>query len=260
MGYGDTVPATGFSAAGMTFEKASGDRPAAAGVRAVPDPVDVAVGGRGAKRDILAGWHGAWVEAQRQGRRGELEPNEVVQPGNERAQRQVPDIRVRHYFIRADDPAKAREVQALVRRLQRMDVKVRRLTSRSRSRDYTPYGRAPRAATLPAGTYWCRWPRRQKHWVQAMLNEDTYTPFPYFYDVTGWSQPLLFNVEGGNSGRGARRDATAPVRPLADPGGRGPRPTRRRSRCTHVAECSSASSPPAGCATCSTAGGCPTGS
>ena len=26
--------------------------------------------------------------------------------------------------------------------------------------------------------------QRQKHWVQAMLNEDTYTPFPYFYDVT----------------------------------------------------------------------------
>jgi hypothetical protein len=40
----------------------------------------------------------------------------------------------------------------------------------------------------------------QKHWVQAMLNEDTYTPFPYFYDVTAWSQPLLFNVDGGRSG------------------------------------------------------------
>ena len=37
----------------------------------------------------------------------------------------------------------------------------------------------------------------QKHWVQAMLNEDTYTPFPYFYDVTGWSNPLLFNLRGG---------------------------------------------------------------
>ena len=39
-----------------------------------------------------------------------------------------------------------------------------------------------------------------KHWVQAMLHEDPYTPFPYFYDVTGWSNPLLFNVHGGSSG------------------------------------------------------------
>ena len=34
----------------------------------------------------------------------------------------------------------------------------------------------------------------QKHWVQAMLNEDTYVPFPYFYDVSGWSNPLLMNL------------------------------------------------------------------
>ena len=34
----------------------------------------------------------------------------------------------------------------------------------------------------------------QKHWIQAMIGEDTYVPFPYFYDVTAWSGPLLFNV------------------------------------------------------------------
>ncbi len=45
-GYGDTVPATGFGAAGMTFEKTSGHPTPAAGVRAVPDAVDVAVRGR----------------------------------------------------------------------------------------------------------------------------------------------------------------------------------------------------------------------
>lgn len=66
------------------------------------------------------------MQARRQGRQGLLEPNEVVQPENT-VQQPVPDVRVRHYFVRADDPAKAREVQALVRRLQRMDVQVRRL-------------------------------------------------------------------------------------------------------------------------------------
>ena len=54
---------------------------------------------------------------------------------------------------------------------------------------------------MPPGTWYVPIAQMQKHWVQAMLNEDTYTPFPYFYDVTAWSQPLLFNVHGGYSGR-----------------------------------------------------------
>ena len=42
--------------------------------------------------------------------------------------------------------------------------------------------------------------QRQKHWIQAMLNESTYTPVGYAYDIVGWSSPLLFNVAGGSSG------------------------------------------------------------
>ena len=30
-----------------------------------------------------------------------------------------------------------------------------------------------------------------------MLNENTYVPFAYFYDLTGWSAPLMENVPGG---------------------------------------------------------------
>ena len=63
----------------------------------------------------------------------------------------VPDRTVRHYFLRADDPDKAREVQGLVRRLQRMDVEVRRLSAPLSVPDYRAYGRAPAATTLPAG-------------------------------------------------------------------------------------------------------------
>ena len=33
-----------------------------------------------------------------------------------------------------------------------------------------------------------------------MLGEDSYVPFPYFYDVTAWSGPLLNNIDGGRSG------------------------------------------------------------
>ena len=59
--------------------------------------------------------------------------------------------------------------------------------------------------------------QRQKHWVQAMLNEDTYVPFPYFYDVTAWSQPLLYDVGGGYSGAQLTM-ATPVVGAVPDPG------------------------------------------
>jgi hypothetical protein len=216
-GYGDTVPATGFGAAGMTFEKTSGHPAARRVLEQYLTQWTSLSAAATHKRAILEGWHEGWVEAQRQGRHGDLEPNEVVQPENE-VQQPVPDIRVRHYFVRNDDPAKARETQALVRRLQRMDVRVQRLTRPLEVRDFTPYGRAPRPETLPAGTYVVTMAQRQKHWVQAMLNEDTYTPFPYFYDVTAWSQPLLFNVDGGYSGRTLAEMRTAPVPAQPDPG------------------------------------------
>ncbi|MDQ3451613.1 MAG: hypothetical protein M3493_02765 [Actinomycetota bacterium] len=91
-------------------------------------------------------------------------------------------------------------MQRTVRRLQRMDVHVRQLTAPLRVPDYRPYAKDARPRTLPAGTYWIKMAQRQKHWVQAMLNEDTYTPFPYFYDVTAWSLPLLADIDGGRSG------------------------------------------------------------
>ena len=198
-GYGDTVPANGFGAAGMTFEKTSG-HPAPRRVFEQYLTQWTSLDRAAANKDaILRDWRRSWVEATEQGERGALEPNAVYEPGNEVVQ-EVPDIRVRHYFLRADEPAKTREVRALVRRLQRMDVEVRRLTAPLQVGDYTPYGRAARAATLPAGTYWVPMAQRQKHWVQAMLHENTYTPVGYAYDIVGWSNPLLMNVAGGYSG------------------------------------------------------------
>lgn len=158
-----------------------------------------------------------------------------MQPDNT-VQQPVPDIRVRHYFIRNDDPAKARETRALVRRLQRMDVRVARLTRSLTVPDFKPYGRAARSEVLPSGTYAVAMGQRQKHWIQAMLNEDTYTPFPYFYDVTAWSQPLLFNVRGGYSARPLREMRTAPVRRSARPGrGGGAAGTAQDRGVLHVA-------------------------
>ena len=54
----------------------------------------------------------------------------------------------------------------------------------------------------------------QKHWIQAMLNEDTYVPFPYFYDVTAWSAPAARERAGRALGADLRPQAVGwPSRP-----------------------------------------------
>ncbi|WP_248960368.1 M14 family zinc carboxypeptidase [Sphaerisporangium perillae] len=199
MGYGDTVPTTGFNAAGMTFEK-GGSSPIA--TRAFEQYLTQWVSLSAAashKESILTTWHGMYAEAYKQGLAGELEPNQVYNPGHE-VITQVPDRLVRNYFLRSDDPAKKAAVESVVRRLQRMDVQVYKLAKATTVPDFKEYGGPPARTTLPKGTYWIPMAQGQKHWIQAMLGEDGYTPFPYFYDVTAWSLPLLANVSGGSSG------------------------------------------------------------
>ncbi|MEN3360361.1 MAG: hypothetical protein V7637_4343, partial [Mycobacteriales bacterium] len=215
LGYGDSVPSTGFLAAGMTFEK-GGDSPIADRTQeqyltqwvSLSAAADVRV-------TILTQWHAGYVQAYQQGLAGQLEPNQIFNPGHEISQ-PVPARTVRSYFIRADDPAHAREAAQVIRRLQRMGVAVSRLVRPLRVPDYRPYGRSPGPATLPAGTYWISLAQGQKHWIQGMLNEDTYVPFPYFYDVTAWSLPLLGNVPGGSSGA-LLNPAAVPAGPVAAP-------------------------------------------
>ncbi|HET7327084.1 MAG TPA: M14 family zinc carboxypeptidase [Nocardioidaceae bacterium] len=206
-GYGDTVPTTGFLGAGMTFEK-GGDSPI--GVRTYEQFVTqwITLSAAADRADkIMRGWHASYVESYEQGAQGRLAPNEVINPENE-VINEVPDRLVRHYFLRAGGPAKQAQVQEIVRHLQRMNVTVHRLTEPLRVPDYKPYGRTVRATTLPAGTYWVPMAQAQKHWIQAMLNEDTYTPFPFFYDVTAWSLPLLGDVQGGSAGATLSPEAT----------------------------------------------------
>ncbi|MFC5946507.1 carboxypeptidase, partial [Micromonospora harpali] len=123
MGYGDTVPTAGFNAAGMTFEKGNAspiaDRTFEQWLTqwvSLSAPAD-------RKTEILTTWHRMYADALKQGIEGHLEPNKVYNPGNE-VITQVPDRRVRHYFLRADDPAKKAETELVVRRLQRMDGQV----------------------------------------------------------------------------------------------------------------------------------------
>ncbi|HEY8480121.1 MAG TPA: M14 family zinc carboxypeptidase [Spirillospora sp.] len=214
-GYGDSVPTTAFHAAGMTFEK--GDEspyPERVEEQYLTQWVTLSTAARSRQR-VLTEWRRMTVDAYEQGKAGELEPNQIYNPPNE-IDRQVPDRKVRHYFLRDDDPAKREEVRTIVRRLQRMGVRVERLVRPLTVPDYKPYGGDETRTTLPAGTYWISMAQGRKHWIQAMLNEDSYTPFPYFYDVTAWSLPLLANVSGGSSGA-ALRPRAVPVKTLPAP-------------------------------------------
>jgi Zinc carboxypeptidase len=199
MGYGDTVPAAGFNAAGMTFEKNNGD-PTPRRVEEQYTAIWATLMAAGDRHSMLSEWRAEHVKAFRQGKRGMLEPNKLYWEGSG-IETQVPTRKVRHYFFRDDAPGKRAETLRLVERLQRMDVDVYRLKKKLRVPGYKPYGYGSRTTTLPKGTYWVPMAQGQKHWVQAMLNEDTYVPFPYFYDVTAFSGPLLNNIPGGYAGR-----------------------------------------------------------
>ncbi|TDC85227.1 M14 family zinc carboxypeptidase [Actinomadura sp. 7K507] len=214
-GYGDSVPTSAFHAAGMTFEKGNASPyPDKVQEQYLTQWVTLSEAARNRHR-LLTEWRQMTVDAYEQGKAGKLEPNQVYNPPNE-VERQVPDRRVRSYFLRNDDPAKRAEVRTVVRRLQRMGVRVERLVRPLTVPDFKPYGRSAARTTLPAGTYWISMAQGQKHWIQAMLGEDSYTPFPYFYDVTAWSLPLLANVAGGSSGA-VLRPRAVPVRTLPAP-------------------------------------------
>ncbi|MET8354512.1 M14 family zinc carboxypeptidase [Micromonospora sp. NPDC005206] len=205
MGYGDTVPTTGFGAAGMTYEKGSAS--------AVVDRVQQQFNTQWAtlgwaatnKHEVLSDYFDIWTDALAQGRAGTLEPNEVVQPTNE-VQFPVPDIKIRSYFLLPD--RQLADVRQLVERLRRMDVEVYEVQKATRVPTARIFGgRSASNVTVPKGAYWIPMDQPQKHWIQAIMGEDPYVPFPYFYDVSSWSNPLLMGVSTIYTGDNVRPKA-----------------------------------------------------
>ncbi len=209
--YGDTVPTTQMGAVGMTFEQ--GDiRPYPVRVRhQYTSALTTLFTGATHRAKVLRTWRHTFVQAKEQGEHCHLEQNHIFNPGH-RLRRTVPKRPVCGYFLLGH----SRETRLTVSRLQTAHVIVDRLARKTVVRDFRPYGDKPRRTTLPAGTYWISLAQAQKHWVQAALNEDTYVPFPYFYDVSGWSLPLLAGIQGGSTGRPVRAPMVR-VRPLHVP-------------------------------------------
>lgn len=192
MGYGDTVPSTAYGAAGMTFEKGSSD---SASQRHLEQLVAGWVSLQQAawnKTAILQRHYDSHVQAIADGAAGRLEDNLVVEPQNS-VEFEVPEQTVRHYFLLPDESGEG-NLNRLIDRLQRTDVEIYALTEDLDLAEGRLYGREAGAMTVPAGAYWIPMAQPQKRWIQALLGEDPYTPFPYFYDVTSWSNPLLMDV------------------------------------------------------------------
>jgi len=212
--YGDTTPAFAFQAPGLTLETYS-DAPIRLRMRKNFDQFWVllrtAVDGR---VNLLMSQHEAYQEAVRQGRQGLLEPNRVFRPKSHLYQ-QVPDVRVRNYFL-LPTGGDGWALQHVLHLLRDADVEIYRLDRSLRVPDFTPYGGREHATTIPEGAYWIPAAQPQKHWVQAMLNADTYVPVRQTYDITGWSLPLLGDIPGGSSGRAVTPDAT-PLGGVPDP-------------------------------------------
>lgn len=216
--YGDTVPTIGFHAAGMTYEKYNG---ADIETRTYEHFVAILTSLFAAasnKENILKEWHDSYAEAKAQGTAGRLEPNGIYFDGKTLFQ-EVPNIFIKHYFL-LNETGRSRELAQLIRRLQRMDVKVWQLKKPLTVNDFRAYGKEPGAMTLPVGTYWIPMAQAQKHWVQAMLHEDPYIPVDVGYDVSAWSNPLLMNISGGSSGANLSPSTTllSPVNAPTPPG------------------------------------------
>jgi hypothetical protein len=212
--FGDTVPATAYHAAGMTLEKQSSDPISEREHEHFTATWASLAWGASERAQILAEWHQSWVDAYQDGVDGVLDPNGVFEPRHKLLQ-EVPDQLVRGYFL-LDDPDRTYELDLLVRRLQRMGVEVRRLTAPLALSAFHPYGDPSGPEVLPAGTYWITLAQAKKHWIQSMLNEDTWIPFDVTFDVTAWSNPLLMNLDGGWTGQ-VVSPSYAVVPPVAAP-------------------------------------------
>jgi hypothetical protein len=196
--YGDTVPALLMGSAGMTFEQPTGDaygRQIYQHFLAIDTTVNIT---SRHKVRLLTDWIAQWQESIDQGARCELQRNKIVSPlhKDQEATMAQPDTTVCGYFYKPG--LHSGDVARLMRELLTTGVNVYRLDQDVTVEDGVHiFGPGESVTdTLPAGTLWIPMAQPQKHWIQAVLGEEPYVPFPYFYDVATWSYSLLRGLAG----------------------------------------------------------------
>jgi hypothetical protein len=212
--YGDTVPALLMGGAGMTYEKGNNENYG----KQVYDhylAIDETVNAVAAEKTrLMTDWVKQWQEAVDQGSSCKLQDNTQVSPeaidlldiGQAKGD-QNPNTSVCGYYFLPN--AHAGDVATTIADLQRAGVNVYRLdasvTTAGAHRFGTfdinavqggPSPALTEVATLPAGTLWIPLSQPTKHWIQAVLGENPYLPFHYFYDKVTWSYSLLRGFAG----------------------------------------------------------------
>jgi len=194
--YGDSVPALLDGAAGMTYEKGSTEiygKQVYDHYLAMDATENIT---SDQKVQILDGWVRQWGEARQQGAECQLQMNKLVSPLHTQIFAQ-PDTDVCGYFFLPNQSAG--DTARLIGELTSTGVHVYKLNTAVNVAGVHPFGKSdPRVGTqtLPAGTLYVPMSQGQKHWIQAVLGEDPYLPYPYNYDVTQWSYPLTRGIAG----------------------------------------------------------------
>jgi hypothetical protein len=232
--YGDTVPALLMGAAGMTYEKGTNENYG----KQVYDhylAMDETVNAVAAeKTQLMAEWVQQWQEAVDQGQACKLQDNTQVAPTvidlldiGQATIDQNPNASVCGYYFLPN--THAGDTATTIKELQRAGVNVYRLTApvtisgahRFGNFDVNAVQGGPspaltEVATLPAGTLWIPLNQPTKHWIQAVLGENPYLPFHYFYDKVTWSYSLLRGL-AGDGFLTQQLPGGTPMTPIADP-------------------------------------------
>jgi hypothetical protein len=212
--YGDTVPSLLMGAAGMTYEKGSAQiyaRQVYDHYLASDTTINVTADH---KADILSGWVKQWAEAIDQGQRCEMQKNTLVSPLHDTIANVVPiGQQLCGFFFPPGQHVG--DTASLLTLLQNTGVRVFKLDAPATVNGYEEFGKPVSAApqTLPAGTLWIPLAQGTKHWIEALLEENPYIPYNYYYDVVTWSYPLQRGLAGSGYLK-APLPATAPLTEL----------------------------------------------
>ncbi|WP_445152508.1 M14 family zinc carboxypeptidase [Baekduia sp. Peel2402] len=199
--YGDTVPSLLMGAAGMTYEKGTSE----AYSKQVYDhylAIDTTINLTAQNKvSILQGWVKQWQEAVDQGSACEMQGNKLVSPLHDTLKQQVPTPAqggaVCGYFYKPG--AHSGDVASLLTNLMAVGVKVYKFTQDTTiPGGVREFGKQATTQTLPAGTLYIPLAQPMKHWIQAVLEEDPYIPYDYYYDVVDWS----YSTQRGLAGDG----------------------------------------------------------
>ena len=200
--YGDTVPVADHGRRRHDVREGQQRGLRQAGLRPLPRDRHDAQRDVGRQGQLLDDWVRQWGEAVDQGQDCALQPNKLVSPLHDTIKQQ-PKGTVCGYFFKPGQHT-ADTAALLQRPLQSTGVKVFTLDTPVAVNGYHEFGNSTAGGTplsvngqtLPAGTLYIPMAQGMKHWIQAVLGENPFIPYDYYYDVVTWSYPLQRGLSG----------------------------------------------------------------